>query len=159
MTARVERVAERLSARGLRLVVAESCTGGMLAAALTDRAGASRFLDAGLVTYSNDAKERMLGVQPETLAAYGAVSRQVAEAMAVGARGALGADIGLSITGIAGPDGGSEEKPVGTVWIGIATPTDVGSRRFQFDGDRARIRKRSVDAALELLEGSLEDPP
>lgn len=159
MTARVERIAERLSAQGLRLVVAESCTGGMLAAALTDRAGASRFLDAGLVTYSNDAKERMLGVQPETLAAYGAVSCQVAEAMAVGARGALGADIGVSITGIAGPDGGSEEKPVGTVWIGIATPTDVRSRRFQFDGDRARIRSRSVDAALELLEASLEDPP
>jgi PncC family amidohydrolase len=152
----VDRVAEALAGEGLHLVVAESCTGGMLAAALTDRPGASRFLDAGLVTYSNEAKERMLGVRPEILASYGAVSRQVAEAMAAGARATLGADLGLSITGIAGPDGGSADKPVGTVWMALASAEGVEARRFLFEGERGTVRSNSVKAAIDMLDRYLE---
>jgi len=154
---RVGAVSDRLVEAGLRLAVAESCTGGMLAAALTDRSGASRFLEAGVVVYSNEAKERLLGVRPDTLAAYGAVSDRVAGEMAEGARRSLGVDVAVSITGIAGPDGGTAEKPVGTVWIALSDGERVRAHHYRFDGDRAAVRRRSVEAALELLNLYLAD--
>ena len=157
MTDRVEAVSETLVARGIRLVLAESCTGGMVAARLTDRPGASRFLEAGLVTYSNAAKESVLGVRPETLERHGAVSGAVAEEMLAGARRVTGAGAAVAITGVAGPGGGTAEKPVGTVWIGAAVADAVQVRRFRFDGDRAAVRDASVAAALELLLELLED--
>ena len=155
---RVAEVAEALAAAGLRLALAESCTGGLVAARLTERPGASRFLEAGLVTYSDAAKQSLLGVRNETLAAHGAVSEPVAREMLRGARTRTGADAALSITGVAGPDGGTPEKPVGTVWIGAAVGSVERVRRFRFDGDRAGIRAASADAALELLHEMLADP-
>jgi PncC family amidohydrolase len=150
------RVAERLVDRGLRLAVAESCTGGLLAARLTDMPGASRYLTAGLVTYSNSAKERLLGVPPETLAAYGAVSEQTVKAMTEGALRTVDADAAMAITGVAGPDGGSADKPVGTVWVGAAVGDRLEVERHRFDGDRAAVRAASVRACLELMDRLLE---
>lgn len=150
------RVAERLADRRLRLAVAESCTGGLLSARLTDRPGASRYLTAGLVTYSNDAKERLLGVPPETLAAYGAVSEQTVRAMTAGALRAADADAAMAITGVAGPDGGTADKPVGTVWVGAAVGDRMEAERHRFDGDRAAVRTASVQACLALMERLLE---
>lgn len=152
---RAEAVSEALADRGLRLVLAESCTGGLVAARLTDRPGASRFLDAGLVTYSNAAKMSILGVGRETLVAHGAVSEEVAREMLDGARRRTGAEAAIAITGIAGPDGGTPEKPVGTVWIGAALGGSVRVKCFHFDGDRAGVRSSSVDAALEMLHSLL----
>ncbi|MGK7313180.1 MAG: CinA family protein [Candidatus Longimicrobiales bacterium M2_2A_002] len=152
---RAEAVSEALADRGLRLVLAESCTGGLMAARLTDRPGASRFLDAGLVTYSNAAKIAVLGVDRKTLAAHGAVSEEVAREMLDGARRRTGADAAIAITGVAGPDGGTPEKPVGTVWIGAALQGSVRVRCFHFDGDRGQVRASSVDAALEMLHSLL----
>lgn len=157
MTGRVEAVAEALVDRGLRLAVAESCTGGMLAARLTDRPGASRFLDAGLVTYSNAAKRSVLGVRSATIAAQGAVSEAVAREMLDGARDRTGARAAVAITGIAGPGGGSPDKPVGTVWIGAALDDAVRVRRFHFDGARREVREASTDAALQMLGRLLDE--
>lgn len=156
---RAEAVGEVLADRGLKLVLAESCTGGLLAARFTDRPGASRFFEAGLVTYSNAAKQSVLGVSPETLAAHGAVSGEVAREMLDGARSRTGADATVAITGIAGPGGGTPDKPVGTVWIGAAVDETVRVQRFHFDGDRAQVRASSVDAALELLHSLLAAGP
>ena len=151
------RVAEALTRRGLRLVTAESCTGGLVAARLTDRPGASGYLEAGLVTYSDAAKRELLGVAPATLADHGAVSEAVAREMLHGAL-RMG-DAAVAVTGVAGPGGGTEEKPVGTVWIGAALGARLDLRRFRFDGDRAAVRRASVDAALELLAALLEETP
>jgi PncC family amidohydrolase len=150
----VDRVSDRLARSGCRLVTAESCTGGLMAARFIDRPGASRFFDAGLVTYSDRAKQELLGVRPETLAGHGAVSEAVAREMVRGAR--TRGDAGIAITGIAGPDGGTPEKPVGTVWIAVAVDEVEEARRFQFKGDRTRIREESVAAALAMLESALE---
>lgn len=150
-------VSERLVRDGLRLAVAESCTGGLLAARLTAPAGASRYFVAGFVTYANGAKEAMLGVRSETLAAYGAVSEQVAREMALGARRASGAEAALAITGIAGPDGGTAEKPVGTVWIAASLAGRSEARRFQFEGSRSAVREASALAALEMLGAMLDE--
>lgn len=131
---------------------AESCTGGMIAAALTDIAGSSAVVDRGFVTYSNAAKMDMLGVQPSTLQRYGAVSEQTAREMATGALANSRASIALAVTGIAGPGGGSEDKPVGLVWFGIAVkgqPPQSEKREFG-DIGRARIRSATVQTALEL---------
>lgn len=157
MTDVLERVADRLVGRGWRLAVAESCTGGLVTALLTDRAGASRYLDAGLVTYSNAAKETVLGVRTGTLATHGAVSEAVAREMAAGARRVTDAEAAVAITGIAGPDGGTAEKPVGTVWIAASVGDATAARRFRFDGDRRQIREESVQAALDLLDHMLEE--
>lgn len=151
MTNRVERVSEALAARGLRLALAESCTGGLVAARLTDRPGASRFLEAAVVVYSDQAKTSLLDVAPDTLAAHGAVSEAVAREMLGGVARRTGARAAIAITGIAGPDGGTPEKPVGTVWIGAALDDRVAVRAFQLDGDRGQVRDAAVDAALELL--------
>jgi len=137
--------------RRASLALAESCTGGMLAARLTDIAGSSEFLQAGWVTYSNAAKVRDLGVPAQLIRAHGAVSEPVARAMAQGARKAAQTDVGLGITGIAGPGGGSPGKPVGLVYIALATEKRVSSQRFEFSGDRSSIRQRAVLAALDIL--------
>lgn len=152
MTGPIARVGERLAARRLRLVTAESCTGGMLAARLTDAPGASRFLVGGVVAYDDAVKTRLLGVRPETLAAHGAVSEEVAREMARGAIEASGADIAVAITGVAGPDGGTPAKPVGTVWIAVGTRDGCEAWHHRFAGGRAAIREESVAAALAVLD-------
>lgn len=157
MSDRVGRVSELLADRQLRLAIAESCTGGLLAARFTDRPGASRFFEAGFVTYSDAAKQRVLGVRPATLSDHGAVSEAVAGEMVEGAL--RDADAALAVTGIAGPGGGTADKPVGTVWIAAGVGGARAIRRFRFDGDRSRVRDASVDAAVELLESLLDGAP
>lgn len=145
-------LATRLMAAGRTVATAESCTGGGLAAALTDLAGSSRWFERGWVTYSNAAKQTDLGVAEATLRAQGAVSEAVVREMAEGARRRSGADLAMAITGIAGPEGGSAEKPVGLVWFGLAQEggkTRAWSR--QFPGDRAAVRSASIQAALAAL--------
>ena len=137
--------------RGLTVALAESCTGGLVAATITDVAGASGYFLGGVVSYSNDAKASLLDVPQATLDAHGAVSAQVAKAMAAGARARFGASLGASVTGVAGPDAGSEEKPVGLTYVGLATAAGVEVRRFQFAGDRAGNREAAARAALEWL--------
>jgi len=134
------------------IVTAESCTGGLIAAALTEISGASAVIERGFVSYSNDAKIEVLGVPPDVLERHGAVSREVAEAMAAGALEFSRADVALSVTGIAGPTGGSAEKPVGLVYFGFATRAGVLFHvRCQFKGDRADIRRQAVQEGLSLL--------
>ena len=150
-----ERTGRALEARGLTLATAESCTGGLVAAAVTSVAGSSAWFERGFVTYSNAAKQEALGVPPETLERYGAVSEPVVLAMAAGALRHSRAGVALSVSGIAGPEGGTTDKPVGTVWIGWALESGYQwARCFHFPGDRAAVRAASVGAALEgLLEG------
>ena len=138
---------------GLQLVTAESCTGGLIMASITDIAGASSVCDRAYVTYSNNAKEEMLGVRGETLAIYGAVSAETAYEMVTGAAQTLSVPhAAISVTGIAGPGGGSEQKPVGTVWIGTAvTGIKTHTKGYLFCGDRASIRHHTIIAALEQL--------
>ena len=139
-------------ARQLTVTTAESCTGGLVAGAITAIPGASAVLDRGFVTYSNAAKTELLGVPAELFGAVGAVSEAVARGMAAGARLRANADLAVSVTGIAGPDGGSVEKPVGTVWFGLATRNSALLARHQlFTGDRDQIRAASVIVALEFL--------
>jgi nicotinamide-nucleotide amidase len=142
----------RYTERGLKLTTAESCTGGLVAGAITEISGSSAVLERGFVTYSNDAKAEMLGVPSSLIEQHGAVSEQVARAMAEGALAHSRADVAVSITGVAGPTGGSPQKPVGLVWFGLAVhgqETQTGSRNFS--GDRASIRQASVEHALRLL--------
>ncbi|GAA2065679.1 competence/damage-inducible protein A [Williamsia deligens] len=141
---------------GHRVATAESCTGGMIAARLTDRAGSSDYVMGGVVSYSNDAKSDLLDVPSDMIAEHGAVSEQVAAAMARGALARLGADIAVSTTGIAGPGGGTAEKPVGTVYFGLARADgDVVTRRLVLAGSRADVRERSVTVAMHLLRRAL----
>ncbi len=141
-----------LRARGWRLATAESCTGGLVCAALTHIAGSSDVVDRGFVTYSNEAKSELLGVPAAWIEADGAVSESVARQMASGALLRSRADVAVSVTGIAGPGGGSAEKPVGLVWFGCAWRTgEVVATRALFTGDRAAIREQSVRTALALL--------
>jgi nicotinamide-nucleotide amidase len=150
-----EVVGALLLERGYRLAVAESCTGGLLAKRITDVPGSSRYFERGFVCYSNEAKIELLGVSPETLRAHGAVSAPAAEEMARGARERAGVHVAASITGVAGPEGGSDEKPVGTVFVGLASERGEAVRRFRFLGDRRLVRERSAQAALELLRRHL----
>ena len=135
---------------GYQLAVAESCTGGMLAAAITDLPGVSSFFIGGIVSYSNEVKQGLLHVPLEVLADHGAVSEQTARAMAEGVRNRLEADVGVGITGIAGPGGATERKPVGLVHIAVATPAGTFCRADVWSGDRSSVREASVRAALEL---------
>jgi PncC family amidohydrolase len=137
--------------RSLTLSLAESCTGGLVAAAITAVPGSSGYFLGAVVSYADEAKRDVLGVDPAVLAAHGAVSAQVARVMATGARERFGADVSASVTGIAGPDGGSEAKPVGLTYVGVADTTGVDVRRFIWTGDRAANRRDSAQAALELL--------
>jgi len=150
-----EVVALKLTVGGYSLAVAESCTGGLIAQRLTEIPGASKFFLEGVVAYANEAKTRTLGVEPILLLEHGAVSAPVAEAMAEGVRERAGADFGLSVTGIAGPDGGSEDKPVGLVYIGLADDAHTEHRKLMLPGDRHLIRWRASQAALDLLRRRL----
>jgi len=150
-----EVVAALLRERGVSLALAESCTGGLVAARLTEVPGASAFLERGYVTYSDRSKSELLGVDPGLIAAKGAVSEEVARAMAAGARRAAGADAAVAITGIAGPDGGSPEKPVGLVFLALDGTLGERVRRAHFPGDRERVRHQAVQAALEMLRVGL----
>jgi len=152
----VRRLHERLRGGGLTLAVAESCTGGMLAAAITDQPGSSAYFKGGVVAYSNEIKERLLGVPRELLQRHGAVSAEVARAMAEGARRALAADLAVSITGIAGPDADGTEKPVGLTHVWLAAAEGGDGRRFVFPGDRWTNRRQAVDEALTLLLARVE---
>lgn len=149
-------VLERCRADGLTLATAESCTGGMVAARLTDVPGASDVFLGGIVAYADRIKEAELGVGAETLAEHGAVSAETAEAMAVGARARLGADLAVSVTGIAGPGGGTPEKPVGLVFLHASGPTGSTSQTFELPGERQWIRSRTTVAALHLVRRLLE---
>lgn len=138
--------------RGWRLATAESCTGGLVAGALTAIAGSSEVFEYGFVTYANAAKTRLLGVSPDILGAHGAVSEATARAMAEGARAASGADLAVAVTGIAGPGGGSAEKPVGLVWFGLASAGGTVVREERFgDLGRAGVREAAVKVALRML--------
>lgn len=148
---KAEALGRRLKALGLTLAVAESCTGGGLADAITDVAGSSDYFLGGIVSYSNHAKVQLLGVDPNQLAAHGAVSEPVARAMAEGVRRTLPADLGAGITGIAGPAGGTPEKPVGLVYIAVATERGSQVRRFLWSGSRIENKRSSVEAALDML--------
>ena len=145
----------KLAVGGYTLSVAESCTGGLLAQRITEVPGSSKYFIEGVVTYSNDSKTRLLGVEPILLLEHGAVSAPVAEAMAEGVRNRADTDFALSITGIAGPDGGTEEKPVGTVFIAISSEAGTEHRRLKLPGDRNLIRWRATQAALDLLRRRL----
>ena len=146
---------EHLREKHLTLGFAESCTGGLAAAAVVAVPGASDVFDESYITYSNEAKQRLLGVNPATLARYGAVSRACAQEMAQGARARSNADYALSVTGIAGPDGGTPEKPVGLVYIGFADKNGAFANEFLFKGDRTDVRTASIKNALNLLEQHL----
>ncbi len=155
----VQRLANRAIARGLKLAVAESCTGGLLSKVLTDLPGASACYRGGLVAYSNDIKVRHLDVDPAALERHGAVSRIVALQMAFGACRFFSADLAMSVTGVAGPGGGTKTKPVGTVWVAVARSTGTGvARRELFDGDRATVRRRSVASALQMANQAIAGP-
>lgn len=162
----IEDVVKILKERGATLAVAESCTGGRIASAFTARAGASGYFLGGVVAYSNDVKVDVLGVDREVLERHGAVSREVAGQMVAGALRVLGADYAIATTGIAGPGGGSAEKPVGTVWIAVARLENDGrggagevveTKLFRFDGSREEIMESAVNAAIELLTENLGD--
>lgn len=149
-------VGARLLERGWRVAAAESCTGGLLTTRLTDVPGSSAWVQGGVVAYANDVKMAQLGVDAEQLRTDGAVSESVARAMADGIRARMKTEIGVAITGIAGPDGGSEDKPVGTVWIAVSGPR-AEARRFLFPGDRTMVRMFSAAAALDMVRRQLMD--
>lgn len=146
------RLGERLLAAGRRLTTAESCTGGWIGKVLTDVPGSSRWFETGYIVYGNGAKSALLGIAPALLAEHGAVSEPVVRAMALAALQRAGADVSIAVSGIAGPDGGSAAKPVGTVWLGWATgrgeSAQVRTQRELFDGDREAVRRAAVHAAL-----------
>jgi nicotinamide-nucleotide amidase len=144
-------VADLLLKKQLRLVTAESCTGGLIAAACTDLAGSSAWFERGFVTYSNAAKTELLGVPERVLRRAGAVCGPVAQAMAEGALANSHAQVAVAVTGVAGPTGGSPAKPVGTVWFGFAVPGRVLTEKCHFDGDRAAVRQATVHHALARL--------
>ena len=147
-----EQVGQALKARGATVTTAESCTGGWVAKVITDIAGSSAWFERGFVTYSNEAKAQMIGVREETLAQHGAVSEPVVVEMAIGALKAARADYAVSICGIAGADGGRQEKPVGTVWFAFATARGEGiTRRECFSGDRDAVRRQATAYALQTL--------
>lgn len=146
-----EKLVQKLLEKGYTLTTAESCTGGLLAGRLLNVSGASAVYNEGHITYSNEAKERLLGVSHETLETYGAVSRETAAEMATGAALAAKADVGLSTTGIAGPTGGTPEKPVGLVYIGCYYNGEVTVEECHFNGNREGNRNAAVEAALQLL--------
>ena len=146
-----EIVLDLLRDRGWTAATAESCTGGMVAARLTDVAGSSDAFVGGVVAYSDELKQALLGVPADLLARHGAVSPEAAQAMAAGARERLGADVAVSVTGIAGPGGGSPEKPVGLVYLHVSSPAGEDERRMDVPGGRDIVRARAATAALQML--------
>jgi nicotinamide-nucleotide amidase len=148
---------QALLAANQRVAAAESCTGGWIAKVLTDVPGSSRWFEGGVVSYSNAAKHSVLGVPADLIAAHGAVSEPVARAMAEGARAKLGPDLAVAVSGIAGPDGGTAEKPVGLVWFAWATRRGTTSERRTFAGDREAVRRQSVALALQRILEQVRD--
>lgn len=146
-----EQLGIRLLAEGAQVATAESCTGGGIAEAITRIPGSSAWFEAGFVTYSNRQKTAQLAVPEQLFSRVGAVSREVVEAMAAGAQQRSGARFAVAVSGIAGPDGGSPEKPVGTVWLAWADGPRIHTHRFQFAGDRSSVRRQAVEAALQGL--------
>jgi nicotinamide-nucleotide amidase len=151
-------VGQLLARQNMQLAVAESCTGGLIAQRLTSVPGSSAYFLGGVVSYANSMKTDFLGVSTSILEQQGAVSRETAEAMAIGIRDRSGADIGLAVTGVAGPEGGTDLKPVGTVYIGIATPAGHWVSKFKFEGDRLQIREMSAQTGLDLIRKYLIQP-
>jgi len=145
-----------LTEHHLTLATAESCTGGLVASRITDVSGSSAYFLGGIVSYSNEAKASLLGVSWDTLNHKGAVSKETVIEMAQGARRVLNADIAVSVSGIAGPGGGTPDKPVGTVWVGLATPSGEEARHFVWEGDRIRNKQLSSEAALQFILDYLE---
>lgn len=146
-----EKLVAILKAAGLTCATAESCTGGGIGSAITSVAGSSEVFEGGVISYSNSVKVRVLGVREETLRDFGAVSSEVAGQMAQGARQVTGADLAVAVTGVAGPGGGSAEKPVGTVWFGLATAVGVRTEKKLFIGDREAVRTQTITHALGIL--------
>ena len=149
-------LADLLSEAKRKVCTAESCSGGLIAKSFTDLAGSSAWFERGFVTYSNESKVEMLGVSESVIEQYGAVSEPVATAMAVGALSHSLADYSIAVTGVAGPGGGSDEKPVGTVWVGVASKNQVSARKYQIDGNREEIRRQTMQRAVGNLLGLLE---
>lgn len=150
-------VLEALRSRGLSLATAESCTGGLIGGALTAVPGSSDTYRGGIISYTNEIKQKLLGVPGETLAQYGAVSAPVAEAMALGAAESLGADVAVSTTGLAGPGGDEYGNPVGTVYLACAYHGQVKCVHCRFDGDRAQVRREATNQALKLILEFMEE--
>ncbi len=150
-----EVVGKLLTERKLKISIAESCTGGLICDRITNVPGSSKYFERGVVAYSNEAKIQVLGVSEELIRKYGAVSREVAEAMAEGVRKISGADIGISTTGIAGPTGGTPQKPVGLVWIGYSDKDETFAKEFRFGDDRLENKQRTAQMALEILRRKL----
>jgi nicotinamide-nucleotide amidase len=159
VTDMAEAILERCRTAGLTIAVAESCTGGLLGARLTAIPGSSDVVLGGVIAYHNDVKQQLLGVPANELAEHGAVSEVVARQMASGVRALVGARVGIAITGVAGPGGGTEEKPVGTVWMAVDVGGEVRAHRSVFVGDRGEIRFRASQFALELLRRMLAATP
>ena len=150
-----ERAGDALNEKGWTLALAESCTGGLIAHRITDVPGSSDYFLGGVTAYSDPVKERLLGVKRETLIAVGAASEETAREMAQGARHTIGSDVGISVTCIAGPGGGTDEKPIGLTYIGARTPDGEWVERHVFQGDRKAIKESAANAALELLLNAL----
>lgn len=153
-----ERIGRLLRERGWRLATAESCTGGLIAHRITNVPGSSDYFESGVVTYSNEAKMELLKVPEETIRTYGAVSSKTAIAMAEGIRKLRKTEMGLGVTGIAGPTGGTAVKPVGLVYIALSSPVRVECREFRFDGERETIKLKASEAALDMIRRQLEEP-
>ncbi len=150
-----ETVGKLLTEKKLRIAVAESCTGGLIADKITDVSGSSNYFERGVITYSNQSKTELLGVTEEVIKLRGAVSKEVAEAMAIGIRRIAKTDIGISTTGVAGPTGGTTEKPIGLVWIGYSDSESTFAMRFHLGDQRKRVKERAAQAALELVRRRL----
>ena len=153
-----EIIGRMLRKRGWMLSIAESCTGGLIGHRITNVPGSSDYFDGGVITYSNESKMELLKVPEETIITYGAVSRQTAVAMAEGIRKLRGVEIGIGVTGIAGPAGGTAAKPVGLVYIALSSPVRVECKEFRFDGDREMIKLQASEAALNMIRRLLEEP-
>lgn len=153
---RLEYIAHELTERKKTVTTAESCTGGLLAAELTRLPGSSAFFQRGFVTYSNQSKTQLLNVLPSTLRSYGAVSEETVREMALGALLATRNDYAIGISGVAGPDGGTDKSPVGTVWFGFATKQRIWAKQYRFSGTRDEIRQQAVQYALAILEHYLQ---
>ena len=153
----INKISNELKKQHLTVATAESCTGGLLAHTLTNISGSSDYFKRGVVAYSNKSKTELLGVSKDILKQYGAVSKQTAEAMAIGIKERSNTDIGISTTGIAGPTGGTKDKPVGLVYIGIAALKKVEVRKFLFKGDRIQNKDSTCNAALQLLIDNIKD--
>lgn len=146
-----------LRTRGLKLVAAESCTGGLIGSRITDVAGSSEYFLGSIVAYAYEIKVRLLGVSWDTLNKYGAVSRETVLEMARGAQQRIGGDVAISVSGIAGPGGGTPEKPVGTTWIGLITKDGEWTKEFHFSGNREQNKSSAADAALQMLLDYLQE--